>query len=54
MESEIEALKAEVADLRRREGIIVYYLQHLLAPAWQYDLVRDLESNQTAAEIANG
>lgn len=51
--AEVQALREQVADLKRREDIIVYYLNHLLAPVWARDLVRDLESGKTVAEIAS-
>ena len=52
-ETEAKKLKRQIADLQRREGIIVYYLQHLLPRAWQRDIIRDLESGKTVAGIAN-
>ena len=51
-EKEVAKLLEQVADLKRREAIIVYYLNHLLPPVWGRDLVRDLESGKTVAEIA--
>lgn len=48
---EVKALRDEIADLRRREEIIVYYLNHLLPTAWARDLIRDLEGDKTLAQI---
>lgn len=50
--AEVQVLREQVADLKRREDIIVYYLNHLLPTAWAHDLVRDLESGKTVAGIA--
>lgn len=52
--AEVQELREEIADLRRRQAIITYYLQHLLSQQWAFDIIRDLESGKTVEEIANG